>query len=254
MTASLLLSASFAVAATVLLFGLPQSGALRLDELLLRAGPDAPAASLGDGEPVRPPVSSRVVAGQRRWPVLLAVSGALVAASVAASWAAGPVTGVLLALGATCGHRWWRARRRARAVDVERRGIVEACSVLAGELRAGRTSAEALRAGAVVATGPSQVVLRTSAATAGLGGDVAAVLGAVPPGCAVPDVLRSLAACWSVCSATGSGLAAAVERLEEGLRADQVLRQALAAELAGPRATAGPCSAPPRRWTRRGRR
>jgi hypothetical protein len=34
-------------------------------------------------------------------------------------------------------------------------------------------------------------------------------------------------------------LAAAVDRLEEGLRADQVLRQALAAELAGPRATAG---------------
>jgi tight adherence protein B len=176
-----------------------------------------------------------MAAGPARWPVLVAVSGLL----VAASWTAGPVMGVLLALGAASGRRWWRARRRARAIEVERRGILEACSVLAGELRAGRTSSEALEAGAVVAAGPSQAVLRTGAATAGLGGDVAGVLGAVPPDCAVPDVLRSLAACWAVCSATGGGLASAVDRLEEGLRADRVLRQALAAELAGPRATAG---------------
>jgi tight adherence protein B len=42
-----------------------------------------------------------------------------------------------------------------------------------------------------------------------------------------------------VCSTSGSGLAAAVERLEEGLRAEQAQRRAVDAELAGPRATAG---------------
>lgn len=51
-------------------------------------------------------------------------------------------------------------------------------------------------------------------------------------------VLRALAACWTVCARSGAGLAAAVDRLEEGLRAEQAQRRALDAELAGPRATA----------------
>jgi tight adherence protein B len=55
----------------------------------------------------------------------------------------------------------------------------------------------------------------------------------------VPEVLRALAACWTVCAGSGSGLAAAVERLEQGLRAEQAQRRAVQAELAGPRATAG---------------
>jgi tight adherence protein B len=54
----------------------------------------------------------------------------------------------------------------------------------------------------------------------------------------VPELLRALAACWTVCSSSGSGLATAVERLEEGLRAEQARRRAVDAELAGPRATA----------------
>ena len=41
-----------------------------------------------------------------------------------------------------------------------------------------------------------------------------------------------------MCSTHGAGLAAAVERLEEGLRAEEAQRRDLAAELAGPRATA----------------
>jgi len=55
----------------------------------------------------------------------------------------------------------------------------------------------------------------------------------------VPEVLRALAACWTVCAGSGSGLAAAVERLEQGLRTEQAQRRAVQAELAGPRATAG---------------
>ena len=55
----------------------------------------------------------------------------------------------------------------------------------------------------------------------------------------MPEVLRALAACWTVCAASGSGLATAVEQLGEGLRADQERRRAVEAELAGPRATAG---------------
>jgi tight adherence protein B len=55
----------------------------------------------------------------------------------------------------------------------------------------------------------------------------------------VAPLLRSLSACWTVCATSGSGLAAAVERLAEGLRAEQAQRRAVDAELAGPRATAG---------------
>ena len=55
----------------------------------------------------------------------------------------------------------------------------------------------------------------------------------------MPEVLRALGACWTVCAGSGAGLASAVERLEEGLRADAAQRRAVDAELAGPRATAG---------------
>jgi tight adherence protein B len=232
---ALLLSTSLAAAAAVVALGVPRTGALRLRDLLGRdARPSAvvPTFATPGGSPA-PPAAVGVLQPSRRV-VVAGVGGCLVTAGLV-----GPVAAVLVAVGEAAAHRWWRARRRSRAVDAERRGIVEACSVLAAELRAGRTAAEALRSGAVVATGASQDVLRAGAATAGLGGDVAGALTAMPPDCAVPDVLRSLAACWSVCSATGSGRPAAVDRLEEGLRADQALRQALAAELAGPRATAG---------------
>jgi tight adherence protein B len=76
-----------------------------------------------------------------------------------------------------------------------------------------------------------------AASTARLGGDVPAALAV--DGSAVPQVLRPLAACFEVCSTTGSGLAAGVDRLEEGLRAAEAHRRAVDAELAGPRATAG---------------
>ena len=223
------LVASTAAAAAVLLLCLPRPAALRLREVLDR--PDAHGS-------VSVPVLHRPLsgpAGLPQWGLPLAVVGT--AATVAL--AAGLVPGVLAVLAMVAGRRWWRARAGSRSVTAERQSVLEACSVLAAELRAGRTSAEALQAAAAVSTGPSREVLRAGAASAGLGGDVAAVLAAAPPACAVADVLRSLSACWAVCSTTGSGLAAAVDRLEEGLRADEVLREALAAELAGPRATAG---------------
>ena len=231
MTATVVAGALAATA--VLLLAAPGPAALRLQDVLgLAAG--------GRGSPSGSPVSgprsgAALVAHLRRGGVRVVVGAVLVLLGLTA----GPVIAVLGACGMVAGRRWWTARGRARAVEAERRAVVEACAVLAGELRAGRTSAEALQAAAVVAVGPSREVLLAAAGSAGLGGDPAGVLAVVPPDCAVTEVLRSLAACWSVCATTGSGLAAAVDRLEEGLRADQGLRQALAAELAGPRATAG---------------
>lgn len=127
-----------------------------------------------------------------------------------------------------------RTRRRGQA-ERERARAVEACGVLAGELRAGRSTAAALAAAADVASGPTAAALR---AASSLGGDVPAALAAAAPTSGVPDLLRGLAACWSVCGSTGSGLAAAVERLGEAERAAAEQRRAVEVELAGPRATA----------------
>lgn len=166
-----------------------------------------------------------------------ALSPVLVLPLVAAlAW--GPVAGLLGTAAAALLVRWRRARSVAAARAQERVRAVEACAALAGELRAGRSVPEALDAAADVAVGPSRTSFAAAAAAAQIGGDVAAAL-RPPDACAVGPVLDALAACWSVCSTSGSGLASAVERLEEGLRAEQAQRRAVDAELAGPRATAG---------------
>lgn len=208
---AVLLSAGLAAAAVGVLVALPATAGLRLSALTSRSTVDRPAA------------------GWQRW---------LLAPLVLLLLLGGLVPAVLGVVGAVVARRWWAGRVRARTAARERATAVEACGALAGELRAGRRPDEALAAAGQVATGPSGAALRAAAAAAGLGGDVPAALVASAVSSAVPEVLRALAACWTVCAATGSGLAGAVERLEEGLRAEQAQRRALAAELAGPRATA----------------
>jgi len=170
----------------------------------------------------------------RAGPALLALGAGLLLAGPALGVVAAAVTATVLRAAESRRRRRQRAQEQARAV--------EACAALAAELRAGRTAGEALAAAAGLAGGPTGEVLSAAAATAALGGDVPAAL--LPasgdgPAPAVPDLLRGLATCWALCAATGSGLAAAVERLEQAERAALARRRAVAAELAGPRATAG---------------
>ncbi len=213
------------------------------------------------------------------------VAAPLLAAAAALVAGAGPVVAALAAAGTGAVTRWWSGRIASAQREQERTRAVEACGALAAELRAGRSPAQALAVAAARGTGASGRALASAAAAAELGGDVAAALlsacgrpahdgageqrrtkirgtenraagsrtfstraldssGHVAP-TAVAPVLRALAACWTVCAGTGSGLAAAVERLEEGLRADAGQRRALQAELAGPRATAGMLAALP---------
>jgi tight adherence protein B len=127
---------------------------------------------------------------------------------------------------------------RRRRDERERARAVEACAVLAAELRSGRSAAPALEAAAEVAYGATAQALRAAASAAALGGDVPVALTGPAPTSAVPELLRGLAACWTVCAATGSGLAAAVERLGEAQRAAAEQRRAVEVELAGPRVTA----------------
>lgn len=197
--------------------GLPRPGAVRMHGLGSSAAVAARAAP-----------SVRVAA-----PAV-----ALLAGGVGLLWL-GPVPAVLLAVGGMLSTRSLAARRMAAGRAQERVRAAEACATLAGELRAGRTAAEALLAAAEVASGGSRAALLAASAASSAGADVPAVLRQpTEPPSAVPEVLRGLAACWAVCATAGSGLAAAVDRLEEGLRAAQGQRRAVEAELAGPRATA----------------
>ena len=216
-------SGVLAAAALACMLGLPHGAGLRLQDLV-RAAPAAVGAAAPEGV-ATPPAPSR-------WFWLLGPGGTLLVAAVA-----GPVPALLLLLALVAAGRVRRSREASARRSDERARAVEACGALAAELRAGRTPAEALAAAAEVAAGPCRAALLAASGTARLGGDTAAAL-RPPEGTAVPEVLRALSACWAVCAASGSGLAAAVERLEEGLRADQAQRRAVDAELAGPRATA----------------
>jgi tight adherence protein B len=153
---------------------------------------------------------------------------------VAAWW--GLVAAALTAGAVLAGRRVVFARRRASDEAAERAGVLDALALLAADLRAGRTPDDALSAAAGVACGRAGTALAAAVSTARLGGDVGATLQG--GGSAVPDVLRGLGACWQVCHDSGIGLAASVERLEEAGRAAQSQRRAVAAELAGPTATA----------------
>jgi tight adherence protein B len=148
----------------------------------------------------------------------------------------GPAVAVL-SVAAALSIRWAAAtRQRAGQIARERARALDALSLLGADLRAGRAPADALAAAASVACGASGRALAAAASTARLGGDVAGALEV--HGSGVPTVLAGLGACWQLCHEVGSGLAAAVERLEEGLRAAEAQRRAITAELAGPRATA----------------
>ncbi|MFN2523543.1 MAG: type II secretion system F family protein [Mycobacteriales bacterium] len=159
------------------------------------------------------------------------------AGAVAGAVLLGPVGVPLGGLAVVVVGRVLARRARAAAEAAERARVLEALAVLGGDLRTGRVPADALSAAAAVAVGGAARALAAAAAAARLGGDVPSALTASPS--AVPEVLRGLAACWSVCTSAGSGLAAGVDRLTEGLRSAEEQRRAVAAELAGPRATAG---------------
>ena len=175
---------------------------------------------------------SGLTAGSSRWAVWAGAAGAGLVLG-------GPVLSLLLLGLVLVGLRAHRRRSRERARAAERSRAVEACGALAGELRAGRSPAEALEVAAELSSGPSRAVLQSAAASARLGGDVPAALAAGAEGdTAVPDLLRALAACWQVCSQTGNGLATAAERLADGLRAAREQDLAVEAALAGPKATA----------------
>jgi tight adherence protein B len=215
--------------------------------------------------------------GHQRWaaswpaPRALAVLVVVGAAVGVVVTGAGTVAGTALAvlMASVARHRRDVRGRRERDDALAEQAVL--CEALAAELRAGRPPARALRAAAGEGCGPGATALRRAAGVADLGGDVAGALGlraALPPGPARlplptgvapagapgrdprerhrapaaerspgPDALVRLAACWRVAETSGAALAPVVDRLAEGLRAQERQRAELAGELTGARTT-----------------
>ncbi len=124
-----------------------------------------------------------------------------------------------------------RRRRRRTAVEAAAR-VLETCELLAAELAAGQPPGLALRRST-----RAWPELLPVAETHDLGGDVAAALRTLSTGPGLQD-LRLVAAAWTVAHRAGGGLADAVRRCADTIRAAQATRRVVAGELASARSTA----------------
>jgi tight adherence protein B len=131
-------------------------------------------------------------------------------------------------LGIDAAPRWYRLPRwRAGATASETRAL-EALGALAAELRAGQPPIVALQQA-------GSDVWPQACAAARVGGDVTAALRSDAQH--APS-LAGLAVCWEMAARSGSGMATMVQRIADAARTTQDTRVQLAAQLAGPRATA----------------
>jgi tight adherence protein B len=147
----------------------------------------------------------------------------------------GPAAAVAVALAAV----GWRAAARRHAqratVRATASAIPEVCRAVAAELRAGAPPATALARAADDAPRLLAEHLRRLAAATQLGPPPPPEAWAALPGA---ERLRSVAALWHVAAGAGAGLAGGLDRLAEALAADERQRAEVAAQLAGPNASA----------------
>jgi tight adherence protein B len=123
-----------------------------------------------------------------------------------------------------------RSARAARRRSARRRAAaLELVTTLAAELRGGAEPRSALAAAAAAAHPAVAAAARSPAA------DVTGALAAVDEDV---GLLSDLAAAWRVVELTGAPLAGPAARLAAAARADEAVRREVAAQLAGPRATA----------------
>ncbi|MGI8334989.1 type II secretion system F family protein [Actinomadura scrupuli] len=138
----------------------------------------------------------------------------------------------------------WRAGRRQEARW--RIAVIALCDGVGAELAAGRAQEPALaEAIAALEPEPAAVLRAEWAGGAGVGPS-----GVPPAGLEIPEMLervarlpgaqglRPLAACWRIGAERGGTFASVVDGLAAALRDEEAHREEIAAQLAGPRATA----------------
>ncbi|OBI90847.1 type II secretion system F family protein [Mycobacterium asiaticum] len=150
-----------------------------------------------------------------------------------------PLTTVLaLAFGAaTMGLRGWR-RRRHRRGTAEGLALQAGLAVLVGELRVGAHPVHAFDVAADETDGSVSGSLRTVAARARMGADVAAGLRSAGDSSALPRHWERLAICWQLASEHGLAIATLMRAAQRDITARQQFSAKVASSLAGARATA----------------
>lgn len=157
---------------------------------------------------------------------------ALVAAALAF---VAPAFGVLVVAALLAAPRISRARLAAHSAAATRAALPELCRATAAELRTGRPPPDALAAAAEDLPPPLAAHVRRLAA------DPTGAWDALPGA----ERLRAVAALWTVAADAGSGLADGLDRLAATLAAEERRRADVAAQLAGPKATAAVLAALP---------
>ncbi|MFC6087546.1 type II secretion system F family protein [Sphaerisporangium aureirubrum] len=136
--------------------------------------------------------------------------------------------------------RWEKAAERfggGGQAKAWRKASIDLCQGIVAELSTGRTPGEALVRAATGLDCPDPRVLQPVTAVARDGGDIAVALARAAPAQGGEGFLR-LAACWRVGPVVGGGMTALIERVTAALRDAESHRSEVAAQLAGPRATA----------------
>ena len=161
------------------------------------------------------------------------LAAVLLAAAVAVWWPPPPAPPRVAS--ARSAPSWGRmpgaGRRRRLAAD--QAAVLEVCDLLAAELAAGRPPGAAL--GAAAERWPPLVA---AVEAARLGADVPDALRRLAEEHRGAADLRWVAGAWQVAQRSGHGLAAALERTADGLRARRRTRRLVDSELASARATA----------------
>lgn len=175
-----------------------------------------------------------------RWsPAAARATGWLTAAGGCAALVCLPASTIwcLTAVCGTAGARFRRRRRAGRAV-AEGRALQSALDVLVGELRAGSPPVRAFDTAADESGEPVGASLRSVAARARLGADVAAGLHAVARRSALPTHWDRLALCWRLASEHGLAIATLMRAAQRDIAERQRFSARVSSSLAGARATA----------------
>ena len=157
----------------------------------------------------------------------------LLAAAVAAWWP--PLAAPVADASTRSVPSWERLLRvgRRRRLAADQAAVLEVCDLLAAELAAGRPPDAAL--GAASERWPPLVA---AVEAARLGSDVPDALRRLADQHGGAADLRWVAGAWQVAHRSGHGLAAALDRTADGLRARRRTRRLVDSELASARATA----------------